>query len=179
MTKHDLTKLPAFYKNDWHAVIETPKDSHHKYDYEPEFHCFVLKKTLPQGMSFPLDFGFIPSTLGDDGDPLDILIVLDFPGSMGALVQVRLIGCIQAEQKEKESDWKRNDRFVAVCSHSSTLADVKSFKDLRPKQLDELIAFFEEYNRLEDRKFRSIGTCGERQAEDLIRQGIKMAKKQK
>ena len=72
-------------------------------------------------MTFPLDFGFVPSTLGDDGDPLDVLVVLDFPASLGALVKVRLIGVIEAEQKEKGEDWFRNDRILAVAGHSRTL----------------------------------------------------------
>lgn len=176
---NDLTKLPTFHKHDCYAIIETPKGSQHKYDYKPELACFMLKKTLPEGMSFPLDFGFIPSTLGGDGDPLDILVVLDFPGEMGALVKVRLLGCCQAEQKAKGEQWERNDRFIAVASHSRTLAEIISLDDLRPQQLEELIAFFEEYNRLEDRKFRSLGTCGAKAAENLIRAGMKKAKKAK
>src|SRR5215469_5002761 len=106
----DLTRLPSRDKQTgcWHAVTETPLGSHHKYDFDPALGCFMLKKTLPQGMSFPLDFGFIPSTLGDDGDPLDLLIVLDFPATMGAVVKVRLIGGLCAKQKEKGGDWMRN-----------------------------------------------------------------------
>jgi inorganic pyrophosphatase len=179
MHKNNLAGLPTFHKDDCYAVIETPKGCHHKYDYDPELGCFLLKKTLPEGMSFPLDFGFIPSTLGGDGDPLDILVVLDFPGTTGVLVKVRLLGCIQAEQKEKGGNWERNDRFIAVASHSRTLAKLKSLDDLRPQQLGELIAFFEEYNRLEDRKFRSLVTCGAKAAENLIRFGMKKAKKGK
>src|SRR6266576_2672477 len=95
----DITELAAFDEDSecWHAVIETPKDSHHKFDFDPKLGCFELKRTLPEGMTFPLDFGFIPSTLGDDDDPLDVLVILDFPAAMGALVKVRLIGAIQAE----------------------------------------------------------------------------------
>lgn len=179
MANHDLTKLPAFMDDTCVAIIETPKGSHHKYDFEPNLGCFQLKKTLPEGMSFPLDFGFIPSTLGDDGDPLDILVLLDFPANMGALVKTRLIGCIRAEQKEKGADWIRNDRLIAVAAHSRTLSDTESLSDLHPEQLDELIAFFEQYNRLEERKFRSKGTCGAQEAEALIRAGMKKVKKVK
>src|SRR5438874_12249969 len=135
MSKHtDLTKLPAFDEESecWHAVIETPKGSHHKFDFEPKFGCFELKRTLPEGMTFPLDFGFIPSTLGGDGDPLDILVVLDFPAQMGALIKVRLLGCITAEQREEGEKWERNDRFIAVAANSRTLADTKPLDDLRP-----------------------------------------------
>jgi inorganic pyrophosphatase len=171
----DLTKLPAFDKesNCWHAIIETPKGSHHKFDFEPKLGCFELKRTLPEGMTFPLDFGFIPSTLGDDGDPLDVLVVLDFPSSLGALVKVRLIGVIEAKQKEKGEDWFRNDRLIAVSGHSRTLADVESLDDLRPKQLEQIIDFFEQYNRLDGKKFHHLRNAGPKTAAKLIRKGKK------
>src|SRR5580692_5479962 len=94
-----LTQLPSFDSGKCLAVIETPRGSHHKYDYKTALDCFELNKTLPEGMSFPLDFWFIPSTLGADGDPLDVLVILDFPAEMGAMVRTRLIGCIQGRTK--------------------------------------------------------------------------------
>jgi inorganic pyrophosphatase len=181
MSHADLTKLPAFDEesDSWHAVIETPQGSHHKFDFDPDLGCFVLKKTLPQGMTFPLDFGFIPSTLADDGDPTDVLVVLDFPSQSGALIKIRLIGAIQAEQKEKGEDWARNDRLIAVAAHSDTLANIKSLDDLRPPQLDQLIQFFHQYNKLEGKQFRSIGNCDAKAAVALARKGVKKQKKSK
>ena len=98
---HNLIKMPSFDEKtgSWHAIVETPKGSHHKFDFNPDLACFELKKTLPEGMTFPLDFGFIPSTLADDGDPVDVLVILEFPASLGAMVKVRLIGAICAEQR--------------------------------------------------------------------------------
>ena len=182
MSKHtDLTKLPAFDEESecWHAVIETPKGSHHKFDFEPKFGCFELKRTLPEGMTFPLDFGFIPSTLGDDGDPVDVLVVLDFPAALGAMVKIRLIGAILAEQKEKNEDWIRNDRLIAVAGHSRTLADIKSLDDLRPEQFDQLIEFFKQYNKLDGKHFRSAGNCDAKEAAALVRKGMKKGKKRR
>jgi inorganic pyrophosphatase len=172
---HNLVKIPAFDKETkcCHAVIETPKGSHHKFDYDPDLGCFQLKKTLPEGMSFPLDFGFIPSTLADDGDPVDVLVVLDFPAAMGALVLVRLIGGIEAEQREKDGKWEENDRLIAVAEHSRTLANVKSLDDLAPHTMDQLIAFFEQYNKLEEKEFRCTGTSTPQGAKALVEKGIK------
>ncbi len=177
----DFTKLPAFDKEDkcWIAVIETPRGSHHKYDFEPNLGGFELKKTLPEGMSSPLDFGFVPSTRGEDGDPVDILVMLDFPASVGTLVKVRLIGGVKAEQKEKGKEWERNDRLIAVAGNSRTLADIKTLDNLRPKQLNELTEFFEQYNKLEGKKFRSLGHCDAKGAEELLRAGIEKAKRKK
>jgi len=84
-----LSALPTFDADDdaLQVVIETPKGSHNKYDYNPTTDCFELAKVLPEGMIFPYDFGLIPSTLGDDGDPLDVLVLLDFPAMAGCLLR--------------------------------------------------------------------------------------------
>jgi inorganic pyrophosphatase len=124
-------------------------------------------------MTFPLDFGFIPSTLADDGDPVDVLVVLDFPALVGALVKVRLIGGIRAEQREKDGRWEENDRLIAVAEHSRTLAKVRSLGDLQPDSIPQLIAFFEQYNKLEGKKFRSPGTCDAKQAKAALQTGQK------
>src|SRR6266480_920007 len=82
------------------AIIETPKGSRNKFDYDPDSRLFMLGGLLPEGMIFPFDFGFIPSTLGEDGDPLDILVLMDAPAHVGCLIEVRIIGVITAEQTE-------------------------------------------------------------------------------
>jgi len=172
---HNLIKIAAFDKESkcCHAVIETPKGSHHKFDYDPDLACFRLNKTLPEGMTFPLDFGFIPSTLADDGDPVDVLVVLDFPAAMGALVKVRLIGGIAAEQRKKNKKWEENDRLIAVAEHSRTLANIKSLDDLAPDTVDQLTAFFQQYNKLEGKEFRSTGACTPTRAKAIVEKGMK------
>ena len=176
---HNLIKISPFDEKTGccHAVVETPKGSHHKYDYDPDLACFTLKTTLPEGMTFPLDFGFIPSTLADDGDPVDVLVVLNFPASMGALVKVRLIGGIRAEQREKDGKWEENDRLIGVDGHTLTLSGVRSLDDLGPGALDQLIAFFEQYNKLEGKEFRCTGTCSGKEARSLVKEGMKAYKK--
>jgi inorganic pyrophosphatase len=158
-------------------VIETPKRSPNKYSYDPDLGCFTLGKTLPDGMSFPFDFGFIPSTLGDDGDPLDILVLMDFPAVMGCLAKARLLGVIQSEQKDKGKNWQRNDRFVAVAEHSRVLADMRSLGDLRSGLVDEITAFFAQYNAVDGKRFRSLALRGEKQARALIETGRRRFKR--
>lgn len=100
--RHTILSAIAPYDaktEDLRIVIETPKGSRNKYSYDPECDCLQLSTVLPEGMVFPYDFGFIPSTLGDDGDPLDILILMEAPVVPGCVVTVRLIGAIEAEQK--------------------------------------------------------------------------------
>jgi inorganic pyrophosphatase len=128
------------------TVIETPKGSRNKYDYDPSCGAFRLKGVLPEGMSFPYDFGFIPSTLGDDGDPLDVLVLLDAPVVVGCVLTVRMVGVIEAEQREKDGTWTENHRLVAVATYARTHEHVQALSDLRPGLLDEVEAFFAHYN---------------------------------
>src|SRR6201988_1257910 len=116
----DLTHLP--HRLDpksrvCQAIIETPKGSRNKFDYGPLSGLFMLGGLLPEGMMFPFDFGFVPSTLGEDGDPLDIMVLMDAPAHVGCLIEVRIIGVIQAEQRE-DGETKRNDRLLGAAVHS-------------------------------------------------------------
>src|SRR5689334_2298163 len=99
------------------VIIETPKGSRNKFKYDSTSRMFKLSKVLPEGMMFPYDFGFVPSTIGDDGDPLDILVLMDEPTFPGCLLECRLIGVIEAEQEENHEK-ERNDRLVAVAQQS-------------------------------------------------------------
>ena len=82
-------------------IVETPKGSRNKYKYDPDNDVFKLSKVLPEGMVFPYDFGFVPSTKAADGDPLDVLMLMDEATFPGCLVECRLIGVIKAEQEEQ------------------------------------------------------------------------------
>src|SRR6202011_5737251 len=95
------------------VVIETPKGSRNKYAFDPEQKVFELKKVWPAGMTFPYDFGFIPSTKAEDGDPTDVLVLMDEPAFPGVLVKCRVIGVIEGEQGKKKNR-QRNDRIVGV-----------------------------------------------------------------
>ena len=84
------------------VVIETPKGSRNKFAFDAEQHMFQLKKVLPAGMAFPYDFGFVPSTLAEDGDPVDVLVLMDEPAFPGCVLSCRPVGVIEGEQKSKE-----------------------------------------------------------------------------
>src|SRR5437868_1829024 len=116
----DLTALPHGLDADagtCRAVVETPRGRRGKLAYDPESGLFEVGKTLPAGMMFPFDFGFVPSTLGDDGDPLDIMVLGDEPAPVGCLVEVRLVGVLTAEQQE-DGESERNDRLLGVAVES-------------------------------------------------------------
>src|SRR5215217_4237747 len=111
-------KIPPFENNLLNIIIETPKGAQNKYTYDPLMEIFKLKKVLPMGTVFPFDFGFIPNTVGEDGDPLDVLIIMDEPAYPGCLVRCRLLGVLKAKQKEQQKPSVRNDRFIAVADSS-------------------------------------------------------------
>jgi inorganic pyrophosphatase len=158
-------------------VVETPKGSRNKYKYEPENDCLELTTALPEGMVFPYDFGFIPSTLGADGDPLDVLVLMDAPVVPGCVIRARLLGVIKARQRDKkDKDWVRNDRLIAVACHAQTHQDEKSIKDLRPHLTEEISAFFVDYNRLRDREFEQLDLCGPKKAMKVVEDGMKLFK---
>src|SRR6202023_1616520 len=114
------------------AVIETPKGCRNKFDYDPDSGLFKLGGLLPEGMMFPFDFGFIPSTLADDGDPMDIMVLMDAPAHVGCLIEVRIIGVIEAKQTEDEKT-ERNDRLLGVSVHSYEHEHLESIHDVRKK----------------------------------------------
>ena len=150
------------------AIIETPKGSRTKYDYDPESGLFLLDKLLPEGMCFPLDFGFVPSTRAQDGDPLDILVLHDEPIAVGALAEVRLIGAIEGKQREGEHPAIRNDRLMGVSKSSNLHEGVTEAQQLGTAFLDQLAQFWVNYNRLRGRSFEIKGIVGPAEAAGLV-----------
>ena len=150
------------------AVVETPKGSAQKYDYDPENKGFKLKKIMPAGMVFPFDFGFIPHTLGEDGDPLDIIIISEFQSFPGCIMDCRIIGGITAEQTEKGKTI-RNDRFISIPEVSQVFAGIKEMKELPRNIINQLETFFINYNELEGKKFKPLKRVNAQQAFKLIK----------
>lgn len=153
------------------AVIETPKGSSNKYDYDDGCAAFRLSAVMPEGMTFPYDFGFLPSTVGDDGDPLDVLVFLDAPVVVGCVLTVRLIGIIEAKQRKKGEDWIRNDRLLAVATHAHAHEHIQTIDDLRPHLVDQIEAFFCHYNEMNGKEFKPINRGGPKKAQKLIDRG--------
>ncbi|HEY4009136.1 MAG TPA: inorganic diphosphatase [Acidobacteriaceae bacterium] len=137
------------------VVVETPRGSRNKYSFDPEQRVFRIKSALPAGMAFPFDFGFIPSTTGGDGDPLDVLILMEEPAFPGCVLLVRLLGVMEAEQTE-QGKTKRNDRLIAVAEISQLFANLETLDDL-PRQLrSEIDEFFTQYHRLQGKQSRTL-----------------------
>ena len=154
------------------VVVETPKCSRNKYAFDPDNRVFELKKVLPAGMAFPYDFGFLPSTKGGDGDPLDVLVLMDEPAFPGCVLKCRVIGVIEGEQGNKKKK-ERNDRLVAIEQQNHSWADIKQIRDLGDEFCHELEEFFINYHDLSDEKFRVIAVKGPKAARKLIKSGMK------
>lgn len=181
MKSTSLTKLIPFdaESGELNAVIDTPKGSRNKFEYDERLGLFKLSGVLPAGAYFPFDFGFVPSTTGGDGDPLDVLVLMDEPAFTGCLVPARLIGVIEAEQTEQGGEPERNDRLIAVAAASRTHGSLRSLGSLDEKLVEEIEHFFISYNEIKGKIFKPLGRFGAARAKAVVEEGSKLFRKAK
>ena len=160
-----------------HVIIDTPKGSRNKFKFDEETGIFQLSGVLPVGAYFPFDFGYIPSTEGGDGDPLDVLILMDEPAFVGCLVETRLIGVIEADQTERDGKIEKNDRLIGVAEVSNNHKNVRSLADLNENFVNEIEHFFVSYNEAKGKNFASTGRFGAERALQIVRNGLKTNEK--
>ena len=173
-SRRSLERAPLRNEDDeslYNVVIETSKGSPNKLGYDDALGAFTLHSVLPQGAVFPFDFGFLPRTKGDDGDPLDVLVLMQAPVPAGTIVPTRLIGVIEAEQREKSGATVRNDRLIGVAPSCALYRDVTKLDELPTALVDEIEQFFVNYERQEAKEFRPTGRAGARRAATLVANG--------
>ena len=171
------SRLSPFVPHDHdaiHVIIETPKGSRNKYAFDADLKVFSVKRVLPAGMTFPYEFGFIPSTRAEDGDPTDVLVLMDEPAYPGVLVNCRVIGIIEGQQGKKKNG-VRNDRVVAVEQGNHSYAHIRHIDELGKKFVNELEEFFVNYHALEGKKYRILDVKGPSEAYRRLKDGIKAA----
>jgi inorganic pyrophosphatase len=154
------------------VIIDTPKGSRNKFKYDERWEIFKLGGALPLGAVFPFDFGYIPSTRAEDGDPLDVLILMDEPAFTGCLVQAKLIGVIEAKQTEA-GETTRNDRLIAVAAESRNHSHIRFVGDLNSNLVHEIERFFISYNETKGKQFEVLGRFGPDRAVALVKDGRK------
>jgi len=160
----NFLKLPTWAdKTQIFAVVETPRGSRCKLEYDPKHRAFTLAKPLLAGLTYPYDWGFIPSTKAEDGDPLDVLIIHDAGTYPGLVLRCKPIGVLEIVQNSKGNK-ERNDRIFAVPDRSPFEGDLQDVRRLPARAVDELEKFFETTNALEDKKLEFLGWRGPRQA---------------
>jgi inorganic pyrophosphatase len=137
------------------AIVEIPRHSRNKYELDKELGLFRLDRLLHSAVQFPGDYGFLPRTLGDDGDPLDVLVIMTMPVFTGCLVEVRPVGIFHLV------DRKANDeKIIAVPTNDPFASEIQDIGDLRAHSLREIEHFFEVYKDLEGARVRSRGFEG-------------------
>lgn len=167
-----LVDLDAFdsESGNLNVIVDTPKGSRNKYKYDASLGLFKLGSVLPAGALFPFDFGFIPSTKGGDGDPLDVMTLMDESAFPGCMIVARLIGVIEAEQG-KQGKMERNDRLIAVAVESRIHQNLKTLVDLNQNLLEEIEHFFVSYNEIKGKEFKSLGNFGPERARKVVEEG--------
>ncbi|MBV9333146.1 MAG: inorganic diphosphatase [Candidatus Eremiobacteraeota bacterium] len=159
-----------------HAVIETPAQTRHKYAFVPAYGIFMLKQTLAEGLSWPYDYGFVPQTLADDGDPTDILVINDAPTFTGCLLEVRILGAILLKK-----NGTINNRLVACLKQQDGVTlktdEYKKLGDVPKDMMDGIERFLVEYSEVEGNKIEFKGTCSRKQAFAMIEKDRKQRKK--
>jgi inorganic pyrophosphatase len=158
------------------VIIETPKGHRNKFKYDPKLERFMLGSVLPAGASFPYDFGFVAGTKAADGDPLDVLLLMDESAFPGCLVVSRIVGVIEAEQTE-DDETIRNDRIIAVPHDAHDYRDVRTPSDLNKHLLKELEHFFVSYNEMRGKKFKLLALRGPKHATTLIKKSVRKPRK--
>jgi len=139
----DLLHLPTWTKNGMvRVVVESPKGSAVKFDYDPDLEVFAYGKALPLGLTYPYCWGFLPGTRGDDGDPLDVFVLTDAPTFPGVVIECRLVGVLRLEENGKKRR-ERNDRLIAVPVADPRVADgCEDVADLPERLRAEMEQFF-------------------------------------
>jgi inorganic pyrophosphatase len=172
--KPPLDRLPAWDAESGmlQVIVDTTKGSPIKFKHDAKKNVYRVAHVLSAGLVFPFDFGSIPSTAADDGDPLDALILLEAPTFPGCLVPVRLLGALEAKQTTKGKT-ERNDRLIGAAAESRVYRDWKDMDDVPEKVLDEIEHFFVSYNEARGRKFRVTRRVGAAAAKRLVAAGEK------
>ena len=174
----DLSNLPVFSEDgSVHVVIETPRGSRAKLAYDPKFGTFVLRKSLLTGLTYPHDWGFVPSTKADDGDPLDVMVIHDAATFPGLVVMCRVIGVLEVEQKTGGKS-ERNDRLFATPLHSHSERALKDVGDLTKPLREELEKFFVATEELEDKKLKILGWRGPQTGMTAVKHAAKRLAKE-
>ena len=169
----DYTRLPIGDKapDRVNAIIEIPRDSVNKYEYDKKLHVFKLDRTLFSPVHYPGDYGFIPCTLGQDGDPLDILVLVEAPSFPGCLIEVRPIGVLQMVDQGK-----KDEKILAVAESDPLYRQITDASQVLSHQLREIEHFFSIYKYLEDKRTEIAGWGDVAEARKIIIEGHKRFK---
>jgi inorganic pyrophosphatase len=166
----DLTKLPLRGdRGAFHVVVESPRGSTVKLKYDPALGAFTISRPLARGLRYPYDWGFVPSTKGPDGDPLDALVYWDVATWPGVVLPCRALGVLQVDQKKKQGKGReRNDRLLAVPVAAARAQNLRTHESLSRREREELEHFFLAAVAFENKDARILGWKGLAAAQRLL-----------
>jgi inorganic pyrophosphatase len=165
----NLLKLPPWSEDrSLHVVIETPRGSAVKVKLDPGLRVFTIAHPLPEGMVYPFDFGFVPGTRAQDGDPLDAVVYWDVATWPGIVLRCRALGIVQVDQAKEGGGRQRNDRLLVVPTKAPRAEELVSALDLPPRVQKEVESFFVASTALEGKDIHVLGWKGPKDAERLV-----------
>jgi len=145
-------------------IVEIPRNSSNKYEYDKATGVFRLDRALYSPMHYPGDYGFVPGTLAEDGDPLDVLVLVDEPSYPGVMIAVRPVGMLEMiDQQEPDQ------KILAVPNRNPRFDQMQKIEDVFPHNLREIEHFFTIYKELEGKRTEMRGWRGPDEAKQLIR----------
>lgn len=166
----DLTRLPLRgEQGTFHVVIESPRGSTVKLKYDPELRAFTISRPLTRGLRYPFDWGFVPSTKGPDGDPLDAMVYWDVSTWPGVVLPCRALGVLEVDQRKKKGRGReRNDRLLMVPVSAVRADHLRSHQELSRREREELEHFFLTAVAFEKKDARILGWKGPAAAQKLL-----------
>ncbi|HUN89358.1 MAG TPA: inorganic diphosphatase [Terriglobales bacterium] len=153
------------------AVIEIPFGQKNKYEYDKKLHVFRLDRSLYSSVFYPGDYGFLPSTLAADGDPLDVLVLVDDPSFPGCLIEVRPIGVL-----EMIDQGVKDEKILAVPRNNPRYEEVHNYTQIYPHVMREISHFFSVYKDLEGKRTQMLGWKDAKAARAIIVESAKRFK---
>lgn len=176
----DLTRLPLHGKGGaFHVVVESPRGSTVKLKYEPELGAFTVSRPLVHGLRYPFDWGFLPSTLAPDGDPLDALVYWDESTYPGVVLPCRALGVLKVEQKKSKGRGReRNDRLLVVPVTAARAENLDRVQELSRRERQELEHFFTAAVAFADKDVEVLGWEGPAVAERMIQEAAALHEQQ-
>jgi inorganic pyrophosphatase len=169
----DLSRIPAQPEPGLiNVLIEIPGGSKNKYEFDKDLNAFILDRVLFSSVKYPYDYGFVPNTLADDGDPLDGIVLMDEPTFPGCVIAARPIGML-----EMIDGGDRDEKILCVPAEDPRYKQITSIKNISEHRLEEIAEFFRTYKNLEKKETQILGWKDVDQVMPLVEECIKAGQK--
>lgn len=168
----NLWTLPPYLDDTLRVVVESPRGSSLKLEYVPDVELFQVSRSLPLGMVYPFDWGFVPGTRGDDGDPIDAMAIHWGSSFPGVILPCRLLGMVEIEEKTESGKKQINNRLITSPAWHSPLRKLTDARDLPDDVRRELEQFFFAVTAFTGKKIRIRGWAGSGKAKRFLRESI-------